>query len=384
MNQSKSTSLLAISSVACLLPGIANTANAAIDPKWQLSYQYSQYAEDNLPQNKLLSGTEERYKVNTNLLNLRAPIDDSAEVNITVLSETMSGASPWYVQPSGDELLQVMSGATISEQREEISLDFHNTFKQSDLYISLGHSTENDYQSFSGGVSGSFRLASYLTIDCGISFSNDFVDASGRDDYPDRPTEESRNKLGVFSGFSYALTKTTLFSYTASYAVLEGYLSDPYKLALIGNATVQDSRPDSNTQFTNTLKIRQFIPAANAALHIDYRYFISNWIYENANTLNIAWHQNFGDSWKIIPSFRYYNQSAAYFYQPYYTDLRADGFYSSDYRLSEFDATSGQLKIAKNFSSFAISLSHEVYKAKGQHPGLIEYSFSTFGLVMSF
>jgi hypothetical protein len=124
----KSSSLAAISSMACLLPGLATTANAAIEPKWQISYQYSQYAEANIPANKLLSGSEERYSVDTHLLSIQAPIVESTEVFVTLLTETMSGASPWYVAPEGDELLQVMSGATIEEKRTEINVDFHSAF----------------------------------------------------------------------------------------------------------------------------------------------------------------------------------------------------------------------------------------------------------------
>jgi Protein of unknown function (DUF3570) len=147
---------------------------------------------------------------------------------------------------------------------------------------------------------------------------------------------------------------------------------------------VADSRPDSIQQVSNKLQIRQFIPSLNAALHLDYQYFISDWLLKNSNTINLAWHQNFGNGWMLIPSVRFYDQPAAYFYSPYYNGVRTDGYNSSDYRLSAFDATSAQLKLTKKFTSFTLSISHETYEAKGDHPGLVSYSFSNVSLAKTF
>jgi len=378
-------SLLAISSAALLLPSISATTNASIDPKWQLSYQYSQYSEDPMPESKVVSGSKNRFDVNTHLINVRAPLSETNELTVTLLEETLSGASPWYVQPEGEELLQVMSGATIDEKRTEVNLDFHKSRAKSDFHLALGSSTENDYQSFSGGLSGDYRFLSYLTMDWGLNFSKDYVKAVDTDIYTSRPGEETKTRSGIFVGFTYAMGKTTLINISTSYAFINGFLSDPYKLALVEGIAVQDSRPDNNQLVTNKLQIRQFFPSLNAALHVDYRYFISDWVYENANTINVAWYQNIGDNgWMLIPSVRFYDQSAAYFYQPYYTTTRRDGNYSSDYRLSGFKAFSSQLKLVKRFSSYTVSISHEMYEATGDHPGLVSYSFSTLNLAKTF
>lgn len=381
MNSKASSSFLAISSAALLLPGLATQAET--DP-WKLSYQYSIYAEDSIPTDKLLAGSADRYEIDTHLIDLVAPLSESSSLNIMVLQESMSGASPWYVQADGDKLLQVMSGATIEENRTEINATFINKFKNSDLSVTLGSSVENDYKSFSGGVASSYRFNSWLTLNWGFNYSSDYIDASDKDIYTSRPSEESKSRVGAFMGASYAMGKTTLLGFTSSYVLLDGFLSDPYKLALVENAALQDSRPDSNQLVSNTFQIRQFVPSLNAAIHFDYRYFISDWLHENANTIDLAWYQNIGDGWMLIPSIRFYDQPAAYFYRPYYTSTRRDGYYSSDYRLSAFEATSGQIRLEKKFSTFTISISHETYEATGAHPGLVSYSFSKLGMVKTF
>ena len=49
-------------------------------------------------------------------------------------------------------------------------------------------------------------------------------------------------------------------------------------------------------------------------------------------------------SFRLIPSLRYYTQSQADFYAPYYISERSDGYYSSDYRLSPYGALAWRVK----------------------------------------
>ena len=57
-----------------------------------------------------------------------------------------------------------------------------------------------------------------------------------------------------------------------------------------------------------------------------------------------------GDGWSITPGVRYYSQTAADFYQDYFSYLPDDGIYSSDYRLAGFGALSYRLKLSKSLA----------------------------------
>lgn len=362
----------------------AMNAHATNPPQWQLNYQYSFYSEDPLSANALYSGNNETFELSTHLLDLHAPLNHNTEGQLILTQQTRLGPIPLYVRPVGMELLQVMSDQSLEEKRTEITLNFNRKSEKSESTLSLAHASEDYYQSFSAGVSTNRHLSSWLSLNFGANYSEDFIDTLEHSVFTERPLDESKKRISAFLGFSYAAGKNTLVGFTSNYSLLDGFLSDPYKSVWVNNQAIADNRPDSIQQLSNTLKIRQYIPSLNAALHFDYRYFISDWLFENSNTINLAWHQNFGNGWAFIPSVRLYDQPIAFFYRPYYNSLRSDGYASSDYRLSAFESTSAQLKLSKKFTHFTLSISHETYEATGDHPGLVNYSFSNVSLVKTF
>jgi hypothetical protein len=182
---------------------------------------------------------------------------------------------------------------------------------------------------------------------------------------------------------SQVMGKNSLAGISVSYTSLKGYLSDAYKLALVEGIPQQDSRPGQNQQYAVDVMWREFFPSVQGALHADYRYYTNDWQLDS-HTVELAWYQNIGSGWQLIPSVRIYQQSQATFYQPYYEQARNDGFYSSDYRLSAFDATSAQLKLLKRFDKFYVEASYETYTATGDAPALIDYSFYSLGAGLKF
>jgi hypothetical protein len=242
MNLKISKSLLLMSITAISLAAIEAHAKAH---QGQLNYQYSLYAEDALPTNKIFSGNNEAYEITTHLLDLHTPLNETTEGQIILTQETHLGPIPLYVQPNGTELLQVMSDVAIEEKRTDITLNFNKKTEKSESTLSLGYAAEDYYKSFSGGVSTKYLLSSWLYLNLGVNYSEDFIDTLDHEIFIDRPLEESKKRLGAFLGFSYAAGKTTLIGFTSNYAVIDGYLSDPYKSVWVANVVVEDARPDS-------------------------------------------------------------------------------------------------------------------------------------------
>lgn len=376
--QHTSSALMALTTAAMMLPNAAQADPP--DQTYQLHFSQARYQEAPIPQRKLGLGSDQRYLIDVSHLRFKAPTSSDTEVTLSLLHESMSGASPWFVMPDADgELVQVMSEATISEERTEVGVDFRSYNQRSEVTLSAGHSTENDYTSYSIGFSGAWRLnQDHTSLNFGANSSRDYIDATDAERF-NRPTGERLNRSGLSAGVTQVINATNLASINLGINLVEGFLSDPYKLALVGQDTVADSRPDSHEQINIDLSWRRFVKSANAALHLDYRYFTSDWQID-AHTLELTWYQNLGDGWQLTPTLRYHSQSAAAFYRPYYTQTRNDGFYSSDYRLSAFDAYSGQLKLIKRFESLQLDIGYEHYQAEGDHPGMLSYDLLTLGI----
>lgn len=375
--QNKSNKLIALSAAAMVLNGFSSVAEAnPPDGKTKVDYRYSSYKEDALPANKRAMGSDSRYSIDVHHAKIKLPVSEKTEVSTYIISETMSGASPYYVTEVDGTLLQVMSGATIDESRIEIGADFRSYHDQSETTLSASYSKENDYESLGFGYSSSWRFNDSLTtLNYGVSGSRDNIDASNADDDPQRPVNEHKTRLGFFAGISQVVTKTTLVSGTIGFTALDGYLSDTYKKAVVlgqFGGLQHDSRPSEQLQTSISLSLREYFPKANAALHADYAYYENDWEL-TSNTLDLGWYQNIGGGWQVIPSYRWYSQSEAIFYAPVYYAPRNDGYYSSDFRLSDFSSTSARIKLHKAWNKYRINLSYERYSSKGDHPGLVEF-----------
>lgn len=384
--QEKKSTLAALSSAAMLLTTLADPASAnPPDQKTNIAYRYSSYSEGAMAAEDVVVGSLERYDIQVHQLSLKVPVSTDTEISIGAVSETMSGASPWYVVPNAEgKPVQVMSGATIDESRNELSADFRSYNTATETTLSLSFSTENDYSSLAFGYSGQWRMLQKRgTLSWGISGSRDFIDATDADLYPDRPVEEVKSRIRGFLGYSIVMTRNRLFGVNLGVTALDGYLSDAYKQVWVANEIVRDSRPDVQNQFGASFMLRQFLPEAKAAIHADLSFYSNDWEV-NSETLDLAWYQNLGRNWQLVPSFRYYHQTAAAFYLPYYVNQRADGYYSSDYRLSDFSSYSGRFKVMRNWNTVSVNLQYETYTSSGDHPALLSYDLISLGVGASF
>ncbi len=391
MKNDKRKALQALTCAAMGLPGMITQSVSAETPpdKTSLSYRYTEYSEADQPASAF-SDSVPRYDIEVHQFLITGAASENKGYSVAIGTESMSGASPWFIFPGVDgEPIQIMSGATIDESRTDFNGSFDFYFSGSKLGIGAGHSTENDYRSFSFAINNSLWFNDKnTTLDLSLATSFDTIeptDAGVDSIYPLRPTSEDKTSLNAAVGMSHVINKKLLLGASVNYAVYDGYLSDPYKQVYVAGNVVGDSRPDVRKQIALNLQARRFFSGPNAALHADYRYFSTDWG-TTSHTVNVAWYQNLG-SWQIVPRIRFYNQSAANFYRNYYINERADGFYSSDYRLSAYDAISFRIKATKAFGSWDLHASYENYESsgsgsdpiRGENPGLVDFSFISIG-----
>lgn len=409
----KTNTLLSLTTAALALPGMTpqSAMAQAVTEDTILSYRYSQYAEGEIDGSvNVVDGSRERYDISIHQLRFKTAIAGNADMTVDLQQESMSGASPWYILQGNDgEPLLVMSGATIEEERTDIGANFTSYFDTIVSSTSLGYSTENDYSSFSMSYALSKALnEKNVTLDFRISGSQDFIEPTPiGGDARTIPIDEEKKTSGSLSfGFSAVIDRTSILSTAISLTRYDGYLSDPYKRVHVLNlpetstgendncpaGLCADSRPDQRTQWDWTVRYRKSLTEYNAALHLDYRYYTNDWEVDS-HTVEAAWYQNFAEHWQVAPQVRWYTQTDSAFYQIYFENPRNDGFYSSDYRLSAFDAVSAKLKLSRFFGFGALHVSFETYSSdagtgrnelSAGSPALVDFTHVTAGIDYKF
>lgn len=397
--------LAALTSSALALPGMTGSALAdAPTERVTANMSYGYYREDPLPIENLterLPASDqslERYQIHTAQFNVLAPITRRIDGGVDVVFESMAGASPWYVERDG---LQAMSGATISDHRIDVLGTVSHYFDRSALSASGGISSENDY--FSGNLAFSGQRSyndKNTTLSLGMGFSWDTVTPTDPDTHGTPVGSTCSNNscdkksFALDFSFSQLLYRNASALLSLSYKKSDGYLSDPYKRVVVLNATVADKRPEQRDQLTLMGRYRHHIPGINASLHGDISYHWDDWGI-NGLSLEAAWYQTFFDIWQVIPMFRYYSQSQAYFYGPLF-QTEDPQFRTSDYRLSPFGAMSVGLRSQVMIKSWpwkttdmTLSVGYQRYMSEASWalrevevaaPGLVSYNLVTFGL----
>lgn len=390
----KSQRLLALTSAALALPGLASKAQAAVPPPMQADYRFSYYSEDDLPQSKNAGSDGERYAIKTQQIHFQQPFAGEYGIDVQLLHETMSGASPWYITPGANGPVQVMSGATIEETRNDVSVALSRYLQDMRFGATLGFSDENDYRSLHVAVDGEWEQTAQRSWSAGLGYSSDKLEPTdaGSTRFPNRIAKADKDSLTVFAGVTQVLDPLTTLSGSVTYTRLDGFLSDPYKRVFVANNLANDSRPDGKQEWVGLLRLRRHFPAIRGTLHVDYRYYHNDWEID-AHTLDAAWYQHLGDHWMLIPGLRYYSQSQAFFYHVYYNTPRSDGFASSDYRLSPYGAISYRIRLGRDLGNWRVHLGYERYnsdadlaikKVSVENPGLVDFDVISVGFSYRF
>jgi hypothetical protein len=395
-----SPALAALTTAAMALPGISPTVKAAVaanEPK--LSIQYTRYDEDSIPSGDAdpNTGDRDRYEIDVAQIQFLYPLNDKWQITTNFVYDDMSGSSPWYVRPTdtatatGDPLV-VMSGATIDDTRYDVSVGLQYFGEKFTISPSLGYSTEKDYKAISGGIEVEYEFPNKTTsISGGISASFDEVDPTQESGIV-RVNNEDKENYAIYGTISQVINKNTIIKSTMGVSIFDGFLSDPYKQAWVNTALVADNRPDDRTQFTWSTQLRRYSELFGAALHADYRFYYDDWNVRS-HTLDLGLFKVTESGWAFDTSLRYYTQTQADFYEPFYRNVRADGEYSSDYRLSPYGAVSFRLGLSESIGDWTVKIGAERYisdksysfqKVDEENPALLDYTQFIFGVDYSF
>jgi hypothetical protein len=354
-----------------------------------VGYRFNVYDEDAISA-PVAEGDPRRYHVDTQQFALDTALGNRNTLSVNAVHEVMSGSSPWYLVPGPDNKpLEVLSGATIRDHRSAITAAFtHDAGNNDTTSINAAYSQERDYHAASLGAEHTLPLSSSLTLGFGGSYSHDLL----------RPTDAllygriergQKNTKSLFGSLSWVMSKNAVVESGIQFNYQTGYLSDPYKLIVVGDSLQADTRPDTRSEAAWLVRYR-YAANADAALHADTRVAANSWG-QHSLTFDLSWFQRWRDGWEFIPGLRYYTQDSARFYAPFFA-TSDERYFSSDYRLGGFGALSANLNVRKRFGRWELSAGAERYHAttglalggSDPNPGTISYTRLFAGLDFHF
>lgn len=385
MKNSASRSIIALSSTALALPGIA----LADAPPTQstISYKLSNYQEDDLSRAEAPFGELERYDIDVHQFQLVSPLGRNMSLHVDANYESLSGASPWFTSLGldGEPIVNLSGPSGISDRRMELSIGSRYYLQNGSFAANIGYSQENDYQSVYFGLNAEKHYNNDLTtVSAGLSYSSDEIFPTDAALF-NRVIDEDKQSTSVFVSVSQIINQVSSFQSAFSLTEQSGFLSDPYKL--------RDVRPDDKTQIAWSNSYRRFFVSADAALHVNYRYYHDDFGI-SSHTNDLSWHQNLGRTFQLVPQLRYYSQSAADFFTNVDDFLNPTSEYqSSDYRLSAFGAVSGGASVIADMGSWKATLTAERYLANDKYSAfdvsqpstaLVKYNRVSLGIDFQF
>ncbi|HUJ58364.1 MAG TPA: DUF3570 domain-containing protein [Kofleriaceae bacterium] len=244
-------------------------------------------------------------------------------------------------------------------------------------------STESDYHSGYIGVRGAADVAQKnATIEGGAGYSHDTMDASNAQgalggiklQCPGNSDPASKGchlrTYTAFGSVSQIISRNALVALTYDMSYLDGFQSNPYRLALTTTGFVPEKHPFTRLRQAVALSTRIYIPASQTTLIAAYRYYHDDWKI-TAHTPEIRIVQQAGLDVDATFGYRYYTQTASYFYQVRYPDpsVMPLSYYTDDPKMSAFDGHMFEAKLGVLGDAF--ELKHRWAAARFE--GILDY-----------
>lgn len=219
------------------------------------------------------------------------------------------------------------------------------------------YSTESDYRSLFGGLRGQLELGQKNTVlGFGAGYSHDVVSAAAAqgpamptlrcDDAHPADTECPLDVYLLYGSVSQILGKDTVVAGTVDLSILQGYQSNPYRSAIVGEVLVPERHPTERTREAFAASIRHYVAATGTTLIAAYRYYRDDW-QVHAHTPELRIVQEVGRDIDAAVRARYYTQDGADFFRERYpADSAAmNRSVTDDVKLSSFTGYTLEAKL---------------------------------------
>ena len=356
----------------------------------RVDYKYEDYSEEN-----------GRIRVKTSSILFEKELSENINTQGAFVYDGISGATPTGAPPIPGEY--EVDTTEITDIRRAGFINSEYSFEDYLLTPQIAYSKESDYESIGLSLKSS-RYFNDKNTTFTVGLGHDFDKIIPNFGMLINSKKEKDNSQFLV-GLNQNINTKTILSLNLSLGYTDGYLSDPYKGVLfedyytptpkelnelsqflsieeieeiysykIGDPYVlfPEKRPSKKFRQVALISILHYLEKIRAGLDISYRFYHDDFGI-NSNTLALTWRQKITDMFILEPSYRFYNQSAANFYDSSFKfgnpDANANntpGNYSSDFRLSDFDSHTYGLKLVYNHSdSLSFNISWKRYSMIG-------------------
>jgi hypothetical protein len=151
--------------------------------------------------------------------------------------------------------------------------------------------------------------------------------------HPSRQTERQQSG-DLFTSVSQSWTRTTITQVGYELDHVSGYQSNPFLRTRVNGVLTVGQAPDARTRQALTARLRQALPG-QTFLEADYRHYLDSWSVDS-NALSVGLSHHFSDTVVGGGAYRWYSQTAAFFYAPSYTG--SPKYFTGDFRLFPFNS----------------------------------------------
>ncbi len=326
-------------------------------------------------------GTEELTDVTTAFV-VAIPLNDDDVLTIDVGISAYTSASSSNIDPFDTDSpspFQASSGASSGDVWANVTGGYSHSSDDRNSIWSAKLSVSKEYDYFSVGAGGSYtKLFNEKNTELSVK-GNIYIDTwkaiypaelrpfssggdglenllftqntiSGNANYSPKFTpfdSEGRNSYSLGFGFSQILHKNVQGALALDFVQQNGLLSTPFQRVYFGDVANSFIGDFQLADAVERLPDTRFKVAAGGRLNwylneiftvrTFYRYCFDDWGI-NSHTASIEVPVKITDQFTLYPSYRFYNQTAADYFNPHETALSTSEFYTSDYDLSEYVA----------------------------------------------
>jgi hypothetical protein len=233
------------------------------------------------------------------------------------------------------------------------------------------YSTESDYRSLYVGARAEADLAQKnAMIGLGGGVSADTLNAAGTQNplvgqlplqcNNASPATMQDCSLTGYSGFasvSQITSKNSLVGVSYDVTKLHGFQANPYRQVLTGDGFVAEKHPNDRLRQALAVSARYFVTASQTTLVAAYRYYRDDWKIR-AHTPELRIIQQVGSVADASVRYRYYTQTAAFFYERRYGSsnpaMNATPYFTDDPKMSPFTGHILEAKLGVNGEAFEL------------------------------
>jgi Protein of unknown function (DUF3570) len=368
---------------------LVSSGSYAKETPWQVDSSLLIYSE-----------SDSRVSAIEPIVALKKDMGDEHFFSLKMTLDSLTGASPngavasnspqTFTGPSGKNSYTADAGETplddsFKDTRAALNVNWEQPWGERNR-ISIGGNFSKEYDFTSLGLNAAIARdfnSKNTTLSLGIGYEADQINPVGgtplelsamvygeeNKDLKQTRSDESKDVMDLLFGVTQVMNRHWVTQLNYSYGSSSGYHTDPYKIlsvlddqgnlvnhpsAEINNWYAYESRPDSRTR--HSLYWANKIHLTEDVIDFSYRYYTDDWGIDS-HTLDLRYRYQFAGNMYLEPHLRWYQQTAADFYNLYLlqsqqvtgSSVNLD-YASADPRLAELTGTSFGLKYGIEFS----------------------------------